>query len=132
MVGELQVTLNTCLCTLMSKRRVVIRSSTGSILYNRLSALNWLEYEKSLTGEVLERNRVRLLLSDLNKNVVHSFTDLAAAHTRNIQLCLDKRGKMGVFMCAGMRQPQKMKMKITAENIIKWNYILHKNGINSF
>lgn len=109
MVGELQVTLNTCLVTHMSKRRVVIRSSTGSNLDNSLSALNWLAYEESLTDELLERNRVGLLLSYFNKIVVYYLTDLTAvlnldtAHTRNIQsekLFLDKREKMGVeFMC---------------------------------
>lgn len=101
MVGELQVTLNTCLVTHMSKKRVVIRSSTGSILDNRLPALNWLAYEESLTDELLERNRVGLLLSYFNKIVVYYLTDvlnLDTAHTRNIQfekLFLDKRKKWG-------------------------------------
>lgn len=65
MVEELQVMSNTCLCTHMSKRRVVIRSSTGRNLDNCLPALNWLAYEESLMDEVLERNRVGLLLIKL-------------------------------------------------------------------
>lgn len=107
MVGELQVTLNTCLCTHISKSCVVVRDSTVKNLYIWFSATNWLAYEESLTDEVLERNRVSLLLSYFKKTVVHSFIDLRvglnlfATHTKNIQfekLFLDKRKQMEVFM----------------------------------
>lgn len=79
MVEELQVMSNTCLCTQMSKRRVVIRSSTGRNLDNCLPALNWLAYEESLMDEVLERNRVGLL-NYFNKIVARSPADLTVEH----------------------------------------------------
>lgn len=102
MVGELQLMLNTCLCTHISKRRAVIRFSTGSTLDKCLPALNWLAYEESFRDALLERNRAGF--SYINITVNTSQCGARSGHSsyqkypifKNV---LDERKKNWVVLC---------------------------------